>query len=205
MTNFVYKNREERAEYTALKYEKFLKDRVLDVGCWNKYLKKYLKKDVEYIGIDIAGNPDVFVDLEKQKIPFPDNSFNCVVCTDVLEHLDNIHEIFDELLRVTKKYVIISLPNCYSANIKDIIRGRSGLKFYGLPLEKPETRHKWFFNYQEAEEFIMKRAEKNHAKAIEISTIEIKSFRNFILKILLGKKYKNIVYPYLWALIEKYQ
>lgn len=199
----IYTNREEKAKYTALKYGNFLKGSVLDVGCWNKDLKKYLDEDVKYVGVDIAGKPDVFINLEKQKIPFPDNNFDCVVCADVLEHLDNIHEVFDELIRVSKKYVIISLPNCYSASLKKIIKGESGLKFYGLPIEKPEDRHKWFFNYQEAEEFVIKRTERNNAKIIEIFTLQRKSFRNFILKILLGKKYKNIIYPYLWALIEK--
>jgi len=33
-------------------------------------LKKYLDKDIKYVGIDITGNPDVFVDLEKGEIPF---------------------------------------------------------------------------------------------------------------------------------------
>ncbi len=204
--SFVYKNREERAKYTALKYQNFLKGKILDVGCWNKDLKKYLSKDIEYVGIDVAGNPDIFINLEKGKIPFPDNSFNCVVCIDVLEHLDNIHETFDELLRVSKRYIIISLPNCYSASLKNIIRGRGGLKFYGLPLEKPKDRHKWFFNYQEAKDFVIKRAEKNNAKVIEISTIRRKKVvRDFILKLFLGKRYKNIVYLVLWALIEKHE
>lgn len=203
IVSFIYTNREEKAKYTALKYGNFLKGSVLDVGCWNKDLKKYLDNDVEYVGVDVAGKPDVFVDLEKQKIPFPNNAFDCVVCTDVLEHLDNIHETFDELIRLSRKYIIISLPNCYSVNFLKIIKGEGGLKFYGLPIEKPKDRHKWFFNYQEAEEFVTKRAEKNNTKIIEISVPQRKSFKNFILKILLGRKYKNINYPCLWALIKK--
>lgn len=202
----IYKNREERAKYLVLKYQNFLRGKVLDVGCGNKDLKKYLSRDIEYVGIDVTGNPDVFVDLEKRKIPFPDDSFSCVVCTDVLEHLDNIHEVFDELLRVSNRYVIISLPNCHSASLKNIIRGRDGLKFYGLPIEKPKDRHKWFFNYQEAEDFVIKRAQKNDAKIIEISVIKRrKVVRDFVLKLLLGKRYKNIVYLVLWVLIEKYE
>ena len=60
------------------------------MGCYSKDLKKYLDKDTEYVGIDIGSNPEIFIDLEKKKIPFPDNSFNCIVATDVLEHPDNI-------------------------------------------------------------------------------------------------------------------
>jgi len=198
-----YTNREERAEYVALKYGGFLKGKVLDVGCWNKDLKKHLDSSVEYVGIDIAGNPDIFVNLEKEKIPFQDNSFDAVVCTDVLEHLDNFHEAFDELCRVSKKYLIISLPNCHSSSIKKIITGQGGLKFYGLPPEKPKDRHKWFFNYEEAEDFVVKRAECNNAKVIDLSTLPSGRFLNLFFKILFGKKYKNITFPCLWALIEK--
>lgn len=199
----LYTNREERAKYTALKYKEFLKGRVLDVGCWNKDLKKYLDDKAEYVGIDIGGNPDVFVDLEKEKIPFKNNSFDAVVCTDVLEHLDNLHETFDELCRVSRKYLIISLTNCYASGIKKIITGQGGLKFYGLPSEKPKDRHKWFFNYKEAEEFVRKRAELNNAKVIDVSTLPTGFLKKFFLKILLGKKYKNIAFSCLWALIEK--
>lgn len=201
--DFIYTNREERAKYTALKYKEFLKGRVLDVGCWNKDLKKYLDKKTEYLGIDVGGNPDVYVDLEREKIPFPGNFFDAVVCTDVLEHLDNIHDTFDEILRVSKKYVIISLPNCHSSSIKKIITGKGDLKFYGLPAEKPKDRHKWFFNYKEAEEFIIKRAELNNAKVVNVSALSVKPLRNFFLKILFGKRYKNIALSSLWALLEK--
>lgn len=203
IANFIYKNREEKMEYVALKYKDFLKGKILDIGCWNAGLKKYLDNGAKYTGIDIDGDPDIFINLEKQKIPFLDNSFDCVICADTLEHLDNIHEIFDELIRVSRKYIIISLPNCYSSSFLKIIRGESGLKFYGLPPEKPKDRHKWFFNYQEAEEFVCKRSEKNRANVVEVSTIRGKPLRDFFLKILFRKKYKNIAYPCLWALIKK--
>lgn len=202
--NFVYPNGIDKKRYIAFKYRDILKGKVLDVGCRDKNLKKYLDKNVEYTGIDIAGRPDRFIDLEKEKIPYSDNTFDCVVCTDVLEHLENLHEVFDELVRVTNKYVIISLPNCCATNFKKIISGRGGFKYYGLPIEKVKDRHRWFFNYEDAEKFIVERVKKNNAKVIEIFPIYRKKFfRNFILKILFGKRYKNIVYLFLWALIKK--
>ncbi len=101
---------------------------------------------------------DRYVDLERDKLPFPDNSFDCVLCLDVLEHIENIHEIFDELCRVTCRYVIVSLPNPW-ADFYNMLRFGDydvdrPLKFYGLPLEPPEDRHKWFFSNEEAEKFI---------------------------------------------------
>ncbi|MFH1144533.1 MAG: methyltransferase domain-containing protein [Candidatus Eisenbacteria bacterium] len=54
-----------------------------------------------YVGVDIAGRPDIELNLEKaERLPFDDDAFDTVLCADVLEHLDNLHAIFDELVRV---------------------------------------------------------------------------------------------------------
>lgn len=199
----VVQSREKRAEYIHLNYGKFLSGKVLDIGCRDKFLKKYLSEG-DYVGIDISGTPDIKIDLEKQNIPFPDNSFDCVICTDVLEHLNNIHEIFDELLRVSKNYVIISLPNCYALSFLRILFLRGGLKQYGLPKETPADRHKWFFNYDEAEKFIIYRTQKNNAEIVEMVPFYNKrAFRDFILKLIFGRKYRNIAYLFLWTVIKK--
>ena len=42
---------------------------------------------------------------------------DCVVCTDVLEHVNNLHEVFEELIRITKRYVIISVPNGFNYEV----------------------------------------------------------------------------------------
>lgn len=102
-TDFYYINRETKAKYIWLKYKRIFKGKILDVGADKCHIKRYLEKNTSYLGIGLGGNPDVSVDLEKEKIPFNDNSFDCVLCTDVLEHLENIHEIFDELCRVSSR------------------------------------------------------------------------------------------------------
>ena len=193
-----------RADYVGIKYKDFLKGKILDVGCRDKRLKQYLDENTEYIGIDFAGNPDINVNLEEEKIPFPDNSFDCVVCLDVLEHLENLHKTFDELIRVSKKYVILSLPNCYSSNFFKIITVKGKTKHYGLPLENPRDRHRWFFNYTEAERFIIERAKKNNVSDIRIHPfIRNKPIRNFILKLIFRERYKDISALCTWALIKK--
>jgi ubiquinone/menaquinone biosynthesis C-methylase UbiE len=121
---------------------------------------------------------DINVDLEQKRIPFEGNSFDVVLCCDVLEHIENIHVVFDELCRVSKEYVIISLPNCHSAFLSYLKYGdypeHQHLKFYGLPLEKPEDRHKWFFSTAEAERFIRYRAKKNN---MEIDQMDVEGSR----------------------------
>ena len=72
-----YQSREERAAYTCKKHDEFLQGRILDVGCGDVYLKELAGS--KYAGVDFAGKPDVIFDLEQGKLPFKDNSFDCVV------------------------------------------------------------------------------------------------------------------------------
>lgn len=155
---FQYRNRAERAKYIADVYTDFLTGDVLDVGCSGSALKGAVKG--KYVGVDIAGTPDIVVDLEKSSLPFADNSFDCVVCSDVLEHLNNLHDVFDELARVSRRYVIISLPNSRNYEILLRIWSRRPLKFYGLPATKPSDRHKWFFGYDDARAFIRQNSKR---------------------------------------------
>lgn len=193
-----------RAQYIVPKYKEFLKGKILDIGCRNKDLKRFLDRDAEYTGLDIAREADLIVDLDKEKIPFPDNSFDCVVCFDVLEHLENIHLVFDEIIRVSSKYAIISLPNCYAANFFKIITGRGGTRHYGLPSDPIKDRHRWFFNYQEAKDFILERVQKNKAEIIDFRPfIRKKPIRNFFLRIIYGRNYENIASLCIFALIKK--
>jgi len=201
-----YNSREERAAYTYKKYGKFLQGRILDVGCGDAHLKELVSN--EYVGIDVTGKPDVVFDLEQGKLPFGDNGFDCVVCTDVLEHLEKIHDMFFELVRVTKKYVIISLPNNWNPFIKKILKRESDSKFYGLPVEKPKDRHKWFFNYEEAENFIYRMAEKSEMNVVICEPychFELRRpFINFLTKAILNeKRYNNIFTLALWSVLEK--
>jgi len=217
-TDYVYIDRETKAKYVWLKYQPILKGRILDVGADECYLKQYLGEDAEYLGISLGGHPDQQVDLEKEKIPFPNNSFDCVLCLDVLEHLDNIYEVFDELCRVTRRYLIVSLPNPY-ADFYNMLRfgdyrpGRP-MKFYGLPLDKAGDRHKWFFSNEEAEKFILYRAARNETRVLQMDNygiggekggLLIRLLRSLARKILLrgDLNLKNLYIGPLWVVLEK--
>lgn len=173
-TSYVYTSRETKSEFVYQKYREILKGKILDIGADECHLKNHLSSNVEYVGIGLGNNPDLIkVDLEKDKIPFPDNSFDCVLCLDVLEHLENIHEMFDEICRVSQKWVVISLPNPYSDLMNYFRLGRykggpKNMKFYGLPLEREPDRHKWFFSSIEAREFVEYRAIKNNMSIVDV-------------------------------------
>ena len=132
-TDFKYTSREDKPEYVWRKYKEILQGRILDVGADECGLKKFLPEGTEYNGIGLGGSVDVAIDLEKERLPYEDNSFDCVLCLDVLEHLDNLHEVFDELCRVTGKYLSISLPNPW-ASLMGMLRG-GVLQAYRTPNE----------------------------------------------------------------------
>lgn len=217
-TDFIYIDRKTKARYVYLKYESILKRRILDVGADECYLKQYLGEGNSYLGIGLDGNLDQLVDLEKGLIPFDSDTFDCVLCLDVLEHIDNIHDVFDELCRVSKEYVIISLPNPHNVFWSYVKQGNYNehqhLKFYGLPTEKPNDRHKWFFSTEEAKRFIQHRAKKNNMGIVQIdiegsSPPKISGIKKLIFN-LLFKKYsglnlsnRNLYTGTLWAVLKK--
>jgi glycosyltransferase involved in cell wall biosynthesis/SAM-dependent methyltransferase len=89
-------------------------ERVLDVGCASKMLKPIVEeKGAVYKGVDIAESfePDYLCDAEDMSI-VPDNSFDWVVLSDVLEHLPSPEKALAEAHRIGRR-VIAVLPNWY--------------------------------------------------------------------------------------------
>lgn len=79
--------------------------RLIDIGCGTKPLKNMFAPYVEeHVGLDHnemfhqKDNVDIFADA--YSIPVPDGSFDTVLCTDVLEHLEEPQKAVDEMYRV---------------------------------------------------------------------------------------------------------
>lgn len=100
--------------------------RLLDVGCGNGNIAeqiKGLKLVQEIYGVDIdekllgeakkKGMITSKVDLEKERLPFPDSFFDVILCIDVIEHIVNIYHLLSEIRRTlrTNGCLIISTPN----------------------------------------------------------------------------------------------
>jgi SAM-dependent methyltransferase len=171
-TDYRYVDRKTKARYVWLKYRTILNGRVLDVGADACHLKEQLPPETDYCGIGLGEGVDRVVNLEKELIPFSDGSFDCVLCLDVLEHIENIHAVFDEICRVTRKFAVISLPNAwldfYNMLRYGDYRPGQAMKFYGLPLEPPADRHKWFFSADEARAFVTHRAAINKVRIVQM-------------------------------------
>ena len=168
----VFEERQDRPRWLARRLGSYLGGTVLDVGCDRAVLREVVGAG-RYTGIDRSPEADVRHDLQGGgRLPFADRSFDTVVCTDVLEHLDNLHEVFDEIVRVTGRFLVISLPNCWNAARVRLRRGKGSFKHYGLPLDPPEDRHRWFFSFDEARSFLEGQAARKGLEVRELIVLE---------------------------------
>jgi SAM-dependent methyltransferase len=201
-----FAQRADRSRYIADRFGESLKPSLLDVGCDRALLRELLTLE-RYTGIDVGGTPDLHIDLERMdRLPFDDGAFDAVVCSDVLEHLDNLHFVFAELVRVTGRHLLVSLPNNWCNARRPIERGRGRMAHYGLPTSPPEDRHKWFFGFTEAREFLQAQEERHGLKLVEMVANEkprpavVRALRRLRWP---GERYLNRYAHTLWALYEK--
>jgi SAM-dependent methyltransferase len=82
---------------------------LLDVGCGEMPFRPLLPSGLIYTGIDVPGaesfgmneHPDI-VEFDGRTIPFPEGSFDGVLCTEVLEHVEDPARLVAEMLRVLR-------------------------------------------------------------------------------------------------------
>ena len=146
-------------------FEKHLKthdpNNLLDVGCGNGdrtiRMANYFNIDmhntygVDYDDQNVIACKKKFnankIDLETDDIPYEDNTFDLVICNQVLEHLKNYRKVIDDLIRVTKKkgYIVIGIPNL--AHLINRIYLMFGIQPMCIHLDGPHVRsftHKSF-------------------------------------------------------------
>lgn len=99
-------------------------DKILDVGCGEGFTIQILKEKnigTAREGIDVL--PEA-VEVAKKNIPdeefkvgsiydlpYKDNSFDLVLCMEVLEHLEDPQVALQELKRVSSKHIFFSVPH----------------------------------------------------------------------------------------------
>jgi SAM-dependent methyltransferase len=93
-------------------------ERILDVGCGNGAITNILAENYDVTGVDRSKEALKFVKTKKiqasaDKIPLPDNQFDLVFSSELLEHLEaeTLGKTVGEIRRLTKKYLLISVPN----------------------------------------------------------------------------------------------
>ena len=110
------------------------------------------------------------IDLNNS-LPFANSYFDYVTALDVLEHLIDPWVSFEELLRITRKKLIISLPNMAYIEFrmrfmkKGLLSGK-----YSFRQESVKDRHTWVTTHNEYIKFAVDLAQKNN---LELNIIPI--------------------------------
>lgn len=132
--------------------------KVLDVGCGEGFtLKKLEEKRIgkKNEGIDysvdaIKIGKKIYPELnlsggDVYNLNYEDNSFDLVICTEVLEHLEDPTKAIQEIKRVSSKYIVFSVPNEPLFILANFLRGKY-LKNFG---NHPEHINHWtFFGFE---------------------------------------------------------
>lgn len=97
---------------------------VLDAGCGEGFVSHYLAMrngSMSITGVDVQAQAIEFAKKEFGEtvtyrlgslyaLPFSDNSFDTVLCSQVLEHVDDVETAVAELKRVARRFVVITVP-----------------------------------------------------------------------------------------------
>lgn len=97
-------------------------ENVLEIGIGNKTVSNYLKQHcvkTDTCDFDSALEPDYIADI--RQLPFKNNSYDLILACEILEHIPwaDVDKALQELHRITKKHVIISIP--YSAAVFEAV------------------------------------------------------------------------------------
>jgi SAM-dependent methyltransferase len=97
---------------------------VLDVGCGEMPFRELLPPAARYTGIDVpeakdfgmARRPEIIA-FDGVHIPFPDLSFDHILCTEVLEHVEDPEALIAEMHRVLRPAgtLVVTVP--FSARV----------------------------------------------------------------------------------------
>ncbi len=166
--------------------------RVLDVGCGDGTLMKYLKdkKNVDTRGLEISkdkiqicvskGLTVIEGNAEKDLKQFPNSSFNYAVLSQTLQAFYNPEKVIDDLLNVADK-AIVTIPNFgfWKVRLDLLIKGTMPVT-KNLPDEWYNTPNlhmctlKDFFNFCSKKEIkLFKSLALHNEKTVEINSLNL--------------------------------
>jgi ubiquinone/menaquinone biosynthesis C-methylase UbiE len=130
--------------------------RLLDVGCGEGVVLRHLDRHlhgVAVVGLDVDGtglrvaqaqNRVSLVQGSVYSLPFADNSFDLVLCCEVLEHVESPDAALAELSRVSSRSVLLSVPNEPIWRLSNMARGKY-LRHFGNTTGHIQHWTRWAF------------------------------------------------------------
>jgi SAM-dependent methyltransferase len=165
--------------------KKYGRGRLADIGCGSKPYKSIASKYfTEHVGIDHAvtahDKSEINIESDAYSIPVESESFETVLCTDVLEHLEEPDKAIQEAYRILKN---------------------DGIAIYTVPLiwhlhEEPRD----FYRYTRyGLKYLF---EKNHFKIIELVALSgfTITFAQELSYFLMHVRGKSKVNPFWWVI-----
>jgi 2-polyprenyl-3-methyl-5-hydroxy-6-metoxy-1,4-benzoquinol methylase len=112
-------------------------EKILDAGCGEGFVVSYLLQGNDRLaitGIDCSPQaiemarqmvPGVLFNVgDLREMPYSDDSFDLVMCLEVLEHLPDPHKGLRELRRVTSAHCLVSVPHEPFFRATNFLRGK---------------------------------------------------------------------------------
>jgi SAM-dependent methyltransferase len=93
-----------------------VRGRLLDLGAGNQPLRAWYQPQADQIvAVDVAPAPGLDVLCLASPLPFRDDIFDTIVCTSVLEHVDDAERAMAEMVRVLRPggTVLMTVPFLY--------------------------------------------------------------------------------------------
>jgi SAM-dependent methyltransferase len=126
--------------------------RILEVGCGEGYVAHWVDRILQpevVVGLDLSPvtlaeardrHPGVaFVEGTAYRLPFADQSFDLVMCLEILEHLENPRKALQEARRAGKGHLIASVPREPIWRLLNVARGA----YWGRLGNTPGHRQHW--------------------------------------------------------------
>lgn len=114
--------------------------KVLDVGSGRGFLAEkmcsktelYVECDVSITALELNGNRGTRINCDAESLPLRDDTFDVVVCAEVIEHLVDPQSCVREMSRVLSQggVLVVTVPNYSNLHVIPFLLAKAGISFF---------------------------------------------------------------------------